>query len=146
MNNKAQGMSTNTIVILILAVVVLVILILGFTMGWDKLAPWLSSENVDDVVNQCNAALSTGGSYSFCFSPVTLVDADKNKIRASCAVLANVPSFSKYGITPGSIKCDLACEEIVINEVKGVLNGDTGYDVSLIADLNPGEKCFVPFE
>ncbi len=119
MKNKAQGMSTSTIVLLILAVVVLVVLILGFTMGWSKVAPWLSSSNVDDVANQCQAAGATGGTYDYCSSKRILKDDEKNKIETSCAVFAYVDEFSKYGINPMEIDCDLECSEIKINEAVG---------------------------
>ncbi len=59
-------MSTNTIILLILGIVVLVVLILGFTTGWDKLAPWLSGNNVDTIVTACEAACTMGSQYDFC--------------------------------------------------------------------------------
>lgn len=147
MKNKAQGMSTNTIVILILAVVVLVVLILGFTMGWDKIAPWLSSENVDDIKDQCMADESTNAEFGFC-SKLRVLNDGENKIETTCAVFANVDQFSVYGIDGGTMDCDLPCESITINEVKGIEGSSTGYDVSVISDVDTlnGETCFVPFE
>ena len=71
-NKRGQGLSTNAIVLIILAVVVLVILILGFTMGWSKLAPWLGGNNVKAIVTQCDVACSTGSTYDFCTVSRTL--------------------------------------------------------------------------
>jgi len=147
MNKKAQGMSTSTIVILILAVVVLVVLILGFTMGWDKLAPWLSSENVDDVKNQCTAARSTDAEFTFCSKLRTLNTGDE-KFETTCAVLANAGQFDIYGIDNGAMNCNLPCETIEVNGLKGIKGSSAGYDVGAVADIDVlnGETCFVPFE
>jgi hypothetical protein len=93
MKNKAQSMSTNTIVILILAVAVLVVLILGFTMGWNKIAPWISGSNVDNIVSTCDSAGSTNSNYDFCSVPRELKDVDKTKIKTSCAVFASVQNL-----------------------------------------------------
>src|SRR6056297_1442243 len=118
MNNKGQGMSTNTIVILILAVLVLVVLILGFTMGWSKIAPWLSQTNVGNIVNSCSAACATGGLYDYCFVERELRDAENNQIKTTCAVLAEADEYSKYGIESCSLDCKRPCEEIEINDVE----------------------------
>jgi len=141
MKNKAQGMSTSTIVLLILAVVVLVVLILGFTMGWSKIAPWLSPSNVDDIVNHCEAASSTSSNYDFCVTSRILKDSEKNKFETSCVVFANVAEFAKYGIQKGSIDCNLDCSSIKINGKSGDVSLTSGYDVSSIAKE---ENCFIP--
>jgi len=117
MNNKGQGMSTNTIVILILAVLVLVVLILGFTMGWSKLAPWISQTNVDNIVNSCSAACSTGSLYDFCSVDRELRDAENNKIKTTCAVFAEVEEYKKYGIESCNLDCGKSCEDIKIDGV-----------------------------
>lgn len=66
MDKRGQGISTNAIVLIILAVVVLVILIIGFTVGWSKMAPWISTDNVDVIVNQCSIACSTDSVFGYC--------------------------------------------------------------------------------
>ena len=66
MDKRGQGLSTNAIILIVLGVVVLVILILGFTMGWERIAPWMSKDNVDTIVNQCSVACSTQSVYDFC--------------------------------------------------------------------------------
>ena len=58
-------MSTTTIILLILGVIVLVVLILGFTIGWNKIVPWISSNNVNTIVTSCDAACATGDKYGF---------------------------------------------------------------------------------
>ena len=66
MNQRGQGLSTNAIILIILGLVVLVMLILGFTMGWNKLLPFLSKDNVDQVISSCEQACITSSQYSYC--------------------------------------------------------------------------------
>ena len=64
-NKRGQGLSTQAIILIVLGVAVLVIMIIGFTVGWDKIAPWLSRDNVDSIVTQCEVACSTQSVYDF---------------------------------------------------------------------------------
>jgi hypothetical protein len=106
MNKKAQGLSTNAIILIVLGVVVLVILIAGFTMGWSNIAPWLSSENVGTIASSCETACSTNNIYSFCTKNRELVDAEKQKFTATCENFATEEDYKKYGIQPcSSIDC-----------------------------------------
>lgn len=147
MNNKGQGMSTNTIVILILAVVVLVVLILGFTMGWNKIAPWISSSNVDNIVNSCGAACSTNALYDFCSYERELKDAEGNKIKTTCAVFAEADEYSKYGVDSCNLDCNKKCEEIKIDGVSGKFSSSVGenqIDISSLAsDLEDEQYCVI---
>ena len=143
-NKRGQGMSTNTIVLLIIAVIVLVILILGFTMGWEKVAPWLSTTNVDTVITSCETACALGGNYDFCSVERKLTDEKKNKFTASCASFATVDEFTLYGVKSCSpIACDLPCNQIAINGEVGVVTLPAGdsYDVSSVAQE---DTCYVP--
>jgi hypothetical protein len=101
-NRRGQGLSTNAIVLIILAVVVLIVLILGFTMGWDRLAPWLSSNNVDDVVTACNVACSTGATYDYCTKERTLkaddLPGDLKEVKGDCDFFSTDPEYAMYGI------------------------------------------------
>jgi hypothetical protein len=146
-SKKGQGMSTNTIVLLILGVLVLVVLILGFTMGWSRIAPFLSQSNVDDIVTSCESACTLNSKYDYCSQPRMLKDAEKNEVEASCLVLAEVEEFSLYGIKSCEIECDLSCENIKVNEGVGEIlaEGDEGmYDLTgLASDLSPGEVCLI---
>jgi hypothetical protein len=96
MNNKrGQGLSTNAIVLIILAVIVLVVIILGFTLGWSNLAPWISSENVDSLVNQCGIACSTSSIYDFCAKERTLKAEGQEEVIGTCFSFAT--DFPNYG-------------------------------------------------
>jgi len=75
-NKRGQGLSTNAIILIILGVVILVVLILGFTMGWKTILPWIGGDNVDTIVNQCAAACSTQSVYDFCTKQRTLKSSD----------------------------------------------------------------------
>lgn len=69
-NKKAQGLSTNAIILIILGVVILVILILGFTLGWERIAPFIqSSNNVEQLAQSCSVACLTGAQVDFCSIP-----------------------------------------------------------------------------
>jgi hypothetical protein len=82
-NKKGQGLQISTVILFILGVVILVILILGFTMGWQKIAPWLfSTNNVDTIVSQCQAACTTNSAYGFCVMNRTLKSPDVVEYKA----------------------------------------------------------------
>ncbi|MEA3414355.1 MAG: hypothetical protein U9Q99_02415 [Nanoarchaeota archaeon] len=138
-------MSTNTVVLLIISVLVLVFLILGFTMGWSKIAPFIKSSNVDTIVNNCEAACSIQNEYDFCRFPRELKDAEGEKFTTSCVVFSKVSQFSKYGIKECNIDCDLNCEDVKINEVAGdstlTVEDLPSYDLSPV--IVNKESCFI---
>lgn len=146
-NKKAQGMSTNTIILLILGLAVMIILILGFTMGWSKIAPFISTSNVGDVVSQCEAACSVNSKYDYCTATRELKDTDKNVIKTSCSVFANEKTLMEYGVSPCNIDCSKQCSQIKINDKNAVplaIGSPFDYDVSSLAnDLNEGQACLI---
>ncbi|MDP2673180.1 MAG: hypothetical protein Q8O84_05190 [Nanoarchaeota archaeon] len=106
-DKRGQGLSTNAIILIILGVVVLVMLIVGFTVGWSKLAPWISTNNVQTVVTACNTACSTGSVYDYCNLERTLKADDLpegiNEVKGTCQIFSsdepvNGVDYSKYGI------------------------------------------------
>jgi hypothetical protein len=98
-------MSTTTIILLILGVIVLVVLILGFTIGWNKIVPWISSNNVNTVVTSCDAACATGDKYGFCSAEKELNDGT-SKIKSTCYYFSNKKTI--YGINKClSIDCGI---------------------------------------
>ena len=106
MNNKrGQGLSTNAIILIVLGVVVLAVMVIGFTIGWDKIAPWLSTNNVDTIVTQCSVACSTGSAYDYCTIQRTLKADDlkegevaKKSVTGSCYAFSQESTLIKYGI------------------------------------------------
>lgn len=114
-NKRGQGLSTNAIILIILGVIVLVVLILGFTMGWDTIAPWIKKgNNVDGISRQCSVACTTQNSYDFCSKERTLKAPDlpeengeeiKEK-KGTCSFFATEDDYSPYGIEDCSGLCD----------------------------------------
>lgn len=119
-DKKAQGLSVNMIILIILGVAVLVLAILGFTLGWSSLTPWIDSKNIDTIVKTCNTKCALGNKYDFCNANLesALKDEKGNEIITSCYALANIPEFNIYGINKCSnINCqpESECQLIKIN-------------------------------
>jgi hypothetical protein len=106
-NNRGQDLSTSTIILIILGIAVLVILIIGFTIGWTKVVPWLSSNNVDTIVNQCQAACTTSDTYGYCSMNRTLTASDlpssQKQVINNCNFFSTDQNYLKYnvGACPG---------------------------------------------
>jgi hypothetical protein len=109
MKRRGQSLSVNAIVLIILAVVLLVVLILGFTVGWNQFLPFLSSNNVQTIVNSCNLACSQGSQYDFCTAPRNLNDGENPSFETTCHELATDDNYkSLYGVGAcNSITCPL---------------------------------------
>ena len=73
---RGQGLSTSAIVLMVLGVIILVVLAVGFTIGFNKLAPWLSSNNVNTISNSCTIACYTNNVYEFFSLERTLTAAE----------------------------------------------------------------------
>lgn len=102
-NKRGQGMSIETLILIIIGIIVLVILILGFTMGWQKVLPWLSSNNVDTIVTQCQASCTTSSQYGFCLQNRSVNDGTNPVFNATCLQLS---ANSKYGVSSCSqVQC-----------------------------------------
>jgi hypothetical protein len=99
-NKRGQGLSTNTIILLILGLVILVVLILGFTLGWNKIFPFLSGNNVQAIVNDCEMACATQAKYDFCSSLRILNDGTTKIPNVNCYELSTNEDYAIYGIKP----------------------------------------------
>ncbi len=144
MNNKrGQGMSTNAIILIILGIVVLVVLILGFTMGWDKLAPWFSKNNVDTIVIACEASCSTNGIYDFCMMGRDLKAEDTKLKEVTCNYLSKNQTI--YGISRcSSIECDNVkfVGAVTVESLPNFCSGNEGKVIqALIGDTLEGHSC-----
>ncbi|MGY4884677.1 MAG: hypothetical protein ACP5NZ_03830 [Nanobdellota archaeon] len=101
-NKKAQGMSISTIILLILGLVILVVLILGFTIGWKNMIPWLGGgNNLATVQQACTLACSKNSQYDFCTVMRDVRDGDRDEFKATCNDLATKPTYTsrQYGIS-----------------------------------------------
>ena len=141
-NKRGQGLSTTAIVLIVLGVVLLVVLIIGFAMGWENIAPWLSGDNVDTIVNQCGAACSTNSMYDYC-SKMRKLKAEKIEIETNCATFSVISEYDKYGIEECSaLSCDIPCVTIKVGSKTAVekeVCEATEDDVTSIADV----KCCI---
>lgn len=108
-NKRGQGLSTNTLILIILGVIVLVVLALGFTMGWDKIAPWIGGgSNVDTIKQQCGVACSTNSVYDYCSMKRDLNDGVDKLKDVTCYWL------SEKKIVYGIEKCGNFCKDTVV--------------------------------
>ena len=139
MNKKGQELSTTTVILLILAVLVLVFLILGFSVGWSKINPFLSKSNVDSISDACNIACSTNQNYAFCSQPRDLIAEDAKLKGVTCNFLSGNSNLkAKYNLaecpsitcnqilssatTEASAKSD--CAEKSVGDIVQYLEGD----------------------
>lgn len=104
LDKRGQGLSTNAIIMIILGVVVLIVLILGFTMGWNKLLPFISTTNVDNIKTSCAIACSTESTFDYCSVEREVKDGINDEFSETCYNLANGEEYDSrnYGIG----KCD----------------------------------------
>lgn len=103
---RGQELSTSTIILLILGVVILVVLVLGFTIGWNKVLPFISTNNVQNIQTACTTACSTNNQYDYCTFPRTLKASDlpqengqaiKQK-DGTCQFFSTAAGYEKYAI------------------------------------------------
>ncbi|GIU68530.1 MAG: hypothetical protein KatS3mg001_380 [Candidatus Pacearchaeota archaeon] len=107
---KGQGLSTNAIILIVLGVIVLVVLALGFTLGWNRILPFISQNNVENIKTACVTACTTQSVYDYCTANRTLKAEDLpggvKEVKNTCNFFATNPEFSKYGIEVcSSITC-----------------------------------------
>ncbi len=102
LNKRGQGLSTNAIILIILGVIVLVILALGFMIGWNKLLPFISSDNVETIKTSCVSACATGNTYGFCAQERTLkadgLPSGEKSEQGTCLKFATDELYANYGI------------------------------------------------
>lgn len=112
-NKRGQGLSTNAIVLIVLGVIVLVVLILGFTIGWNKIFPFISSNNVENVRTGCATACTTGSTYDYCALSREVNDGVRDKFTDTCYNLANLDDEGEtyFGRNYGISECPaIRCE------------------------------------
>lgn len=98
MNRRGQGLSTNAIILIILGIVVLVVMVLGFTMGWNRLLPFISSNNIENLQTACSSACATSNEYNYCTLPREVNDGTNEVFTSTCANLSTQFPTRNYGI------------------------------------------------
>ena len=116
-NKKAQGLSVQTIILIILGIVVLVVLIIGFTAGWGNIKEWIApSNNVDDVVSQCNIACGTESKYDFCSAERDLKSENLDTPLEDVTCYGLAIKKTEYGIAEcPTVDCGIAPNKEVTN-------------------------------
>lgn len=102
LNKRGQGLSVNAIILIVLGVVVLSVLIFGFTVGFGKILPFISSgNNLESVKTACSTACATNNALGYCTTPrevkidgetLKVVNEDPNKKATENLVSGNKKS------------------------------------------------------
>ncbi len=143
MNKKGQGMSISTIILLILGIIILVILVLGFSVGWNKLLPWVSSNNVNTIVTQCGVSCVQVSAYDFCSKGFELTSDATTIKNVTCNFLAK--NQTQYGV---ALCSGLSCSDMVFvtatsaSDLQTKCEGNAGKTVqALIGDTLQSFSC-----
>jgi len=105
-NMNKHGDTNWVLIMLILGIIVLVVLAGGFILGWSKFFPWLSTDNIEQTVTQCNVACTTNAKYGFCIQNRTINDGTKDIVKdVTCNYLATEYSSLGFENCP-QISCD----------------------------------------
>ncbi len=115
-STRGQGLSTTAIILIVIGIIILVVLVIGFSVGWGKIAPFLSSSNVDSLQTQCSTACTTGQTYDFCSKQRDLNDGTNSFKNVTCYYLSQ--KKSEYGVTACA---SVSCSNIVFNDTATTL-------------------------
>lgn len=122
-SRKGQGLSINAIILIVLGVVVLGLLIVGFSVGWKNILPFLSTNNVDQIVTACNSACATQSTFSFCSEKKEVSTNDLDLKDVTCYYLSQEQpglGVSNCGaVTCSQVLVDLGEEEALSNKCPG---------------------------
>lgn len=104
MNKKGQGLSVETVILIVIGVLVLVFLILGFTMGWNKIFPFINPpNNVKDIADKCGYACQTDDKYNYCTA--------NRDVTVESDIVVNDISGAKIMVSKGK-KISASCYEL----------------------------------
>ncbi len=111
-NLRGQGLSTNAIILIILGIIVLVVLVLGFTIGWGRLLPFVSSNNIENLQTACSSACATSNDYDYCTLQREVKDGVNPPFPSTCYNLAEMTDEGEtyFGRNYGIDRCsNVAC-------------------------------------
>lgn len=111
LNPRGQGLSVNAIILIVLGIVVLVLLVLGFTLGWNRILPFISTDNADTLVTACSIACSTSSQFDFCSVQRDLKAGENDLNQITCNYLAQ--EKPEFGVDPCT---GITCDNIVLVE------------------------------
>jgi len=95
-----QGLSVNAIILIVLGIAVLVVLILGFTIGWGNILPFVKTNNIQNIVTACETACTTGAQYDYCSTKRTVNDGTNKGFESTCVELSSNETYvgRDYGV------------------------------------------------
>ena len=117
LNKRGQGLSVNAIILIVLGVVVLAVLIFGFTVGFGKILPFISSgNNVDTIVTACSTACTTNNVLGYCTTPREIkIDATTLK-----AINDKAKTDQEVKLDPKREEGGYSCKELLVYPDLGV--------------------------
>lgn len=143
MDKRGQGLSVNAIILIVLGIVVLVLLVLGFTIGWSRILPFISTDNADTIVTACSIACSTNSQFDYCSVERELKAGDNNLKDVTCNYLAK--EKPEFGVaTCSSISCDnfIIVEVAAADVLQNQCAGNEGKTIqALIGDTLVSYNC-----
>ncbi len=108
---RGQGLSTNAIILIVLGVIILAVLVVGFTIGWGQIAPFISQTNVDTIQTSCETACVLESNYGFCAEEREL-RWDGKTLEGTCNDFSMNNTLIANGITISSCP-GITCEGVV---------------------------------
>jgi len=98
---RGQGLSVNAIILIVLGIAVLVVLILGFTIGWGSILPFVKTNNVQNIVTMCETACTTGAQYDYCSTKRMVNDGANKGFESTCVELSSNETYvgRNYGVS-----------------------------------------------
>ncbi|MBI4116395.1 hypothetical protein HY449_01485 [Candidatus Pacearchaeota archaeon] len=142
-SKRGQGLSVNAIILIVLGLFVLVILLLGFTVGWSNILPFISTNNVDKIATACELACSTGSQFDFCNLGRNINTDDRKFKETTCNYVSQ--NQAKYGIETCQT---IACQNVAFvtaankNVLPNLCSGNQGKTIqALIGDTLESYDC-----
>jgi hypothetical protein len=125
MNKKGAEMTVGTLVVIILVLVVLVVVLFGFSTGWSSLWGKITNiffptkENVQDVIDGCKVACSSGAQYDYCNKARTLrfeaSDINTKKVIVSVTVnCSSLQSGGEIGVNSPTFESSLGPQKVAL--------------------------------
>jgi len=102
-NKRGQGLSTTAIILIVLGVLILVVLIIGFSAGWDRVAPWLGGgNNIDNLKKSCAVACTSDAEYDYCTKKRELKSDEEELKDVTCDFIVQEKAIYGIDACPGT--------------------------------------------
>lgn len=92
---RGQELSITTIILIVIGTGLLTVLVLGFTIGWQSLVPWIDEGgSVDTVRSECQIACTAQNIYTYCNEEKDL-DVNGKSYSHSCPILSDIGNVTR---------------------------------------------------